>query len=92
MVHGEVEGTRLLGGVGDDPGGADHDHGAVVHGVVEGRAGGDEAVDLDGPDRDGTLYVHGSVAARWLTRSEGATVCVTVTEVDGLVTARSAFH
>lgn len=50
------------------------------------------AVDLDGPDRDGTLYVHGSVAARWLTRSEGATVCVTVTEVDGLVTARSAFH
>jgi hypothetical protein len=50
------------------------------------------AVDLDGPDEGGTLYIHGSVAARWLSRSEGATVCVTVTEVDGLVAARSAFH
>jgi nitroimidazol reductase NimA-like FMN-containing flavoprotein (pyridoxamine 5'-phosphate oxidase superfamily) len=50
------------------------------------------AVDLDGPDEGGTLYIHGSVAARWLTRSGGATVCVTVTEVDGLVAARSAFH
>ncbi len=50
------------------------------------------AVDLAGPDDGGTLYVHGSVAARWLGRSEGATVCVTVTEVDGLVAARSAFH
>ena len=26
------------------------------------------AVDLDGPDRDGSLYVHGSVAAGWLRR------------------------
>jgi nitroimidazol reductase NimA-like FMN-containing flavoprotein (pyridoxamine 5'-phosphate oxidase superfamily) len=50
------------------------------------------AVDLDGPDRDGTLYIHGSVAAGWLTGAAGSTVCVTVTEVDGLVTARSAFH
>lgn len=50
------------------------------------------ALDLDGPDKDGTLYIHGSVAARWLTHSAGATVCVTVTEVDGFVTARSAFH
>ncbi|MCD4535876.1 pyridoxamine 5'-phosphate oxidase family protein [Nocardioides sp. cx-169] len=50
------------------------------------------AVDPHGPDEDGTLYIHGSVAARWLTRSEGATVCVTVTELDGLVAARSAFH
>ncbi len=50
------------------------------------------AVDLDGPDDDGTLYVHGSVAARWLTRSERTTVCVTVTELDGLVAARSGFH
>ncbi|MDP2775930.1 MAG: pyridoxamine 5'-phosphate oxidase family protein [Nocardioides sp.] len=50
------------------------------------------AVDLDGPDEGGTLYIHGSVAARWLTRSEGATVCVTITELDGLVAARSAFH
>ncbi|WGX95943.1 pyridoxamine 5'-phosphate oxidase family protein [Nocardioides sp. L-11A] len=50
------------------------------------------AVDLDGPDEGGTLYVHGSVAARWLRESVGATVCVTVTELDGLVAARSAFH
>ena len=50
------------------------------------------AVDLDGPDDDGTLYLHGSVAARWLMKAEATTVCVTVTELDGLVTARSGFH
>lgn len=50
------------------------------------------AVDLDGPDEGGTLYVHGSIAARWLNRAEATTVCVTITEVDGLVAARSAFH
>ncbi len=50
------------------------------------------AVDVDGPDRDGTVYLHGSVGAGWLGRAVGATVCVTVTEVDGLVTARSGFH
>lgn len=50
------------------------------------------AVDPDGPDRDGTLYVHASVAAGWLRRTPGATVCVTVTALDGLVLARSAFN
>ena len=50
------------------------------------------AVDPDGPDRDGTLYVHGSVAAGWVRRTGGATVCVTITELDGLVAGRSAFH
>jgi nitroimidazol reductase NimA-like FMN-containing flavoprotein (pyridoxamine 5'-phosphate oxidase superfamily) len=50
------------------------------------------AVDPDGPDRDGTLYVHGSVAAGWLRAAAGATVCVTVTELDGLVAGRSTFH
>jgi nitroimidazol reductase NimA-like FMN-containing flavoprotein (pyridoxamine 5'-phosphate oxidase superfamily) len=50
------------------------------------------AIDLAGPDDGGTLYIHGSVAARWLTSAEGRTVCVTVTEVDGLVAARSGFH
>ncbi len=50
------------------------------------------AVDLDGPDDGGTLYIHGSVAARWLTQAESTTVCVTMTELDGLVTARSGFH
>ena len=43
------------------------------------------AVDLDGPDEDGTLYVHGSVAAGWLRAATDTTVCVTVTELDGLV-------
>lgn len=50
------------------------------------------AVDLDGPDPDGTLYLHGSVAAGWLRSAADATVCVTVTELDGLVAGRSAFH
>lgn len=50
------------------------------------------AVDADGPDPDGTLYLHGSVATRWLRAVIGATVCVTVTELDGLVAGRSAFH
>jgi nitroimidazol reductase NimA-like FMN-containing flavoprotein (pyridoxamine 5'-phosphate oxidase superfamily) len=50
------------------------------------------AVDLDGPDRGGTLYVHGSVAAGWLRASTETVVCVTITELDGLVAARSAFH
>jgi len=39
------------------------------------------------------LYIHGSQASRMLrTLSEGIDVCVTVTLVDGLVLARSAFH
>src|SRR5262250_589523 len=40
-----------------------------------------------------TLYLHGSAASRMLrTLSQGIPVCVTVTLVDGLVLARSAFH
>jgi nitroimidazol reductase NimA-like FMN-containing flavoprotein (pyridoxamine 5'-phosphate oxidase superfamily) len=40
-----------------------------------------------------TLYLHGSAASRMLrTLSEGVAVSVTVTHVDGLVLARSAFH
>ena len=50
------------------------------------------ATDVAGPDDGGTLYIHGSVAARWLTSAQGRTVCVTITEVDGLVAARSGFH
>lgn len=50
------------------------------------------AVDPDGPDEGGSLYVHGSVAAGWLRAAVGRTVCVTVTELDGLVAGRSAFH
>jgi uncharacterized protein len=40
-----------------------------------------------------TLYLHGSAASRMLKiLSGGVPVCVTVTHVDGLVLARSAFH
>jgi nitroimidazol reductase NimA-like FMN-containing flavoprotein (pyridoxamine 5'-phosphate oxidase superfamily) len=49
-------------------------------------------VDLDGPDDGGTLYLHGSVAAGWLAKALANDVCVTITELDGLVAARSAFH
>jgi nitroimidazol reductase NimA-like FMN-containing flavoprotein (pyridoxamine 5'-phosphate oxidase superfamily) len=39
------------------------------------------------------LYIHGSAASRMLrTVREGIPVCVTVTLLDGLVLARSAFH
>lgn len=39
------------------------------------------------------LYLHGSAASRMLRRlSEGVPVSVTVTHVDGIVLARSAFH
>ncbi len=39
------------------------------------------------------LYIHGSQASRMLrTLGQGIDVCVTVTLVDGLVLARSAFH
>jgi len=39
------------------------------------------------------LYIHGSAASRMLrTLGDGVAVCVTVTLLDGLVLARSAFH
>ncbi len=39
------------------------------------------------------LYIHGSAASRMLRElSKGVDVCVTVTLLDGLVLARSAFH
>lgn len=50
------------------------------------------AVDLEGPDEGGSLYLHGSVAAGWLTSVRDRTVCVTATHLDGLVAARSGFH
>lgn len=40
-----------------------------------------------------TLYLHGSAASRMLrTLAGGVDVCVTVTVLDGIVLARSAFH
>ena len=42
---------------------------------------------------DDQLFIHGSQASRMLKNlSQGIDVCVTVTLVDGLVLARSAFH
>jgi uncharacterized protein len=42
---------------------------------------------------DNTLFLHGSAASRMLRQLEtGVPACVTVTLVDGLVLARSAFH
>ncbi|HCA59215.1 MAG TPA: pyridoxamine 5'-phosphate oxidase family protein, partial [Blastocatellia bacterium] len=39
------------------------------------------------------IYIHGSSASRMLRNlAQGVDVCVTVTHVDGLVLARSAFH
>jgi nitroimidazol reductase NimA-like FMN-containing flavoprotein (pyridoxamine 5'-phosphate oxidase superfamily) len=47
---------------------------------------------LYGRDQD-KLYLHGSAASRMLRQLEtGVPACVTVTLVDGLVLARSAFH
>jgi uncharacterized protein len=40
----------------------------------------------------GHIYWHGSSASRMLEAVDGAEVCVTVTIIDGLVLARSAFH
>ncbi|HUA34721.1 MAG TPA: pyridoxamine 5'-phosphate oxidase family protein [Candidatus Binataceae bacterium] len=43
--------------------------------------------------QDDQLYVHGSAASRMLkTASDTMPICVTVTLIDGLVLARSAFH
>ena len=42
---------------------------------------------------DSTLYLHGSTASRTLlVLTDGAPACVSVTLIDGLVLARSAFH
>jgi nitroimidazol reductase NimA-like FMN-containing flavoprotein (pyridoxamine 5'-phosphate oxidase superfamily) len=50
------------------------------------------AVDPHGPDPDGTVYLHGSVAARSLVDAPDTELCVTWTQVDALVLARSGFH
>ena len=41
---------------------------------------------------DDVLYLHGSHASRMMRSTVGEQVCVTVTIVDGIVAARSAFH
>lgn len=38
------------------------------------------------------IYWHGSSASRALRAAEGTPICLTVTQLDGLILARSAFH
>jgi len=68
------------------------DEGFICH--VGFAAEGQPFVIPTGYARDGDkLYIHGSQASRMLrTLSAGIDICLTVTIVDGLVLARSAFH
>ncbi len=68
------------------------DEGFICH--VGFAAEGQPFVIPTGYARNGDmLYIHGSAASRMLrTLSTGVDVCVTVTIIDGLVLARSAFH
>jgi nitroimidazol reductase NimA-like FMN-containing flavoprotein (pyridoxamine 5'-phosphate oxidase superfamily) len=68
------------------------DEGFVCH--VAFVAGGQPFCVPTGYGRAGdVLYLHGSAASRMMgTLAGGVDVCVTVTLVDGLVLARSAFH
>ncbi len=50
------------------------------------------AIDRDGPDPGGSVYIHGSPGAGWLRAAVGTSVCLTVAELDGLVSARAAMH
>ncbi|MEV5745066.1 pyridoxamine 5'-phosphate oxidase family protein [Microbispora rosea] len=67
------------------------DAGLICHlGVV---ADGSPMVVPTGYGRIGdTLYLHGSTGATSLRAALGSPVCVTVTHLDGIVLARSAFH
>ena len=49
-------------------------------------------VDVDGPDRGGTVYLHGSVASRSLVQGPIQEASATWTVLDGLVLARSGFN
>jgi len=68
------------------------DEGLVCH--VGFIADGKPVVIPTGYGRKGeTLYIHGSNASRMFrTLGKGAEICVTVTLIDGMVLARSAFH
>ncbi|MEZ5176482.1 MAG: pyridoxamine 5'-phosphate oxidase family protein [Acidimicrobiia bacterium] len=59
--------------------GFETDDGAIVIPTIHARVGK-------------TLYLHGSPASRMLRAIPGQQVCVTITIVDGIVVARSAFH
>jgi nitroimidazol reductase NimA-like FMN-containing flavoprotein (pyridoxamine 5'-phosphate oxidase superfamily) len=75
---------------------------ATVHGILDAGFLAHVGFNVDGQPfviptlygRQGDkLYMHGSAASRMLRQLEGGiSACVTVTLVDGLVLARSAFH
>ncbi len=59
--------------------GVNTEHGVIVLPMAYGRT-------------DDTIYLHGSAANAMLRAGADTDICVTVTLVDGLVVARSAFH
>ncbi|TKJ32219.1 pyridoxamine 5'-phosphate oxidase family protein [Blastococcus sp. CCUG 61487] len=74
---------------------------AELHAVLDAGLVGHLAVVLDGAPvvlptgygrRGETLYLHGSTGAATLRAAAGAPICFTVTHLDGVVYARSAFH
>ena len=75
---------------------------ATIHGILDAAflchvgfvVDGQPFVIPTGYGRDGdTLFIHGSAASRMLHNLEkGVEACVTVTLLDGIVLARSAFH
>ncbi|MCL8026481.1 pyridoxamine 5'-phosphate oxidase family protein [Nocardioides bruguierae] len=79
----------LVGHLGVTVGAGEESHPVVLPVAIAVDPGSPEG---QGPDEGGTLYVHGSVAAGWLSSAVGSTVCLTVTHLDGMVTARSGFH
>jgi nitroimidazol reductase NimA-like FMN-containing flavoprotein (pyridoxamine 5'-phosphate oxidase superfamily) len=87
--------------LGRYPGRGSHDFATVAKILDEGFfchvgfvVNGQPYVIPTGFGRDGhTLYIHGSAASRMLNEAgKGIAISVTVTLVDGLVLARSAFH
>ena len=69
------------------------DEGFVCHVGFAGNDGRPFVIPTSYGRIDDTLYLHGSPASRMLrTLAGGVDVCVTVTLIDGLVLARSAFH
>ncbi|MCP5055974.1 MAG: pyridoxamine 5'-phosphate oxidase family protein [bacterium] len=78
-----------------------YDH-ATVHAILDEGLVGHVGFAVDGQPFviptayvriDETLYLHGSPASRMLKElRKGVPVCVTVTHLDGIVLARSAFH
>jgi nitroimidazol reductase NimA-like FMN-containing flavoprotein (pyridoxamine 5'-phosphate oxidase superfamily) len=74
---------------------------AVVHPILDEAHLAHVGVVLDGEPRvlpmaigrvGDVLYLHGAVGNALLRGADAAEVCVTVTHLDGLVLARSAFH